>query len=226
MDVTVADSANQQRERQFVAAVCASLSHEIKNCLAIINENAGLMGDLATLATQGRPVDPERHTRIAQVVKKHVRRADQLVRQLNQFAHSGDVASRELDLAEAIHFAVTLFERTAQKAGRRLKTACAEGVMVETGPLGLLQLLWGLFSAAVAGTVATGAADEEVWVAARAAAGLAQVCIKAPDSEGTPPLLSDALFELARFLGGELKQSAAEGITLNLPLKGTDGSPA
>jgi C4-dicarboxylate-specific signal transduction histidine kinase len=212
--VTTTDStSSQQRERQFVAAVCASLSHEIKNCLAIINENAGLMGDLAMLATQGRPVDPERHTRIAQAVKKHVRRADQLVRHLNQFAHSGDVASRELDLADTICFAVTLFERSALKVGRRLTTACGEGLMVETAPLGLLQLLWGLFSAAVAGAV-----DEQVLVEATAHAGLAQVSIKTSDSEGTPPLLSESLFELARSLGGELKQSAAAGISLALPL--------
>jgi K+-sensing histidine kinase KdpD len=213
--VTTADSTIQQRERQFVAAVCASLSHEIKNCLAIINENAGLMGDLAMLASQGRPVDPERHTRIAQTVKKHVRRADELVRHLNRFAHSGDVGSRELDLAGTIYFAVTLFERTALKAGRRLAAVCGEGLIVETAPLGLLQLLWGLFSAAVAD-----AANEEVLVEARVQAGLAQVCIKASVSEGTPSPLSEALFELARSLGGELKQSETAEIFLDLPLKG------
>lgn len=219
--MTPTDTSNQQRERQFVAAVCASISHEIKNCLAIINENAGLMEDLAMLAAQGRPVDPERHTRIAQVVKKHVRRADQLVRNLNRFAHSGDVASREIDLADTIHFAVTLFDRTAQKTGRRLTAVCEEGVTVETAPLGLLQLLWGLFSAA-----SSGAGSEELPVETRAAAGRAQVRIPALAEVEAPPSLADVLYELAGTLGGELKQSAAEGIVLDLPLKDIGESPA
>jgi len=45
---------------QFYGKICASLSHEIKNALAIINEDAGLLNDFAALADQGRPLDPER----------------------------------------------------------------------------------------------------------------------------------------------------------------------
>jgi signal transduction histidine kinase len=219
-DVTPADNTtNQQQERQFVAAVCASLSHDLKNCLAIINENAGLMEDLAVLATQGHPMDPERQTRIAQVVKKYVQRADQLIKQLNRFAHSGDATSREIDLADTIRFAVTLFERTAQKARRRLKTDCGEELMVDTAPLGLLQLLWGLFSAAVADP-----GGEEVQISARAEAGRARIRITPLVAEASPPHLSDALFELARTLGGELQHRAAEGIVMDLPFKGIAGS--
>jgi K+-sensing histidine kinase KdpD len=218
MGVTTAESTIQQRERQFVAAVCASLSHEIKNCLAIINENAGLMGDLAMLAAQGRSVDPERHTRIAQAVQKHVRQADQLVKHLNTFAHSGDVATRELDLADSILFVVTLFGLTASRAGRRLTADCEEALIVETAPLTLLQLLWGLFSVAIAG-----AGSEEVQVKARAGGEQAKVWIKPLDWDGAPPALPEALFDLSRSLGGALEQTTEGGITLDLPLKDIAG---
>jgi signal transduction histidine kinase len=199
-----------------VGTVCASLSHEIKNCLAIINENAGLMGDLALLAGQGRPVDPERHTRIAAAVQKQVRRADRLVGYLNRFAHSGDLDRRELDLADTIGFVVTLFERAANKAGREVKVAAPHDpeVKVETAPLGLLQLLWGLFCAGIEGE--TGA-DLRLSVMEGEGGAVVRIdsCSQAADAFGPP----DTLVDLARSLGGTLAPAGNNGVELYLPLK-------
>ena len=50
---------------RFFGKMSASISHEIKNALAIINENAGLLEDLTLLAEQGRPTDPERLKKLA-----------------------------------------------------------------------------------------------------------------------------------------------------------------
>jgi C4-dicarboxylate-specific signal transduction histidine kinase len=210
------DDAHRQRERQFVGTVCASLSHEIKNCLAIINENAGLMGDLALLAGQGRPVDPERHTRIAAAVQKQVRRADRLVGDLNRFAHSGDVDRRELALADTIAFVVTLFERTASKAGRQVRVAAAHDpeVKVETAPLGLLQLLWGILSVGIEGE--TGG-DLRLSVVEGEGGALVRIDSSAPAAEAFHP--PDALVDLARVLGGTLTATGHNGVELSLPLK-------
>jgi hypothetical protein len=38
----------------------ASISHEIKNVMAIINESAGLLEDYSLMAEKGMPIDPER----------------------------------------------------------------------------------------------------------------------------------------------------------------------
>ena len=70
----------------------ASISHEIKNALAIINESAGLLEDFSLLAEKGRPIDPERLKLLAQSVLKQVQRADGLVKKMNRFAHSADDA--------------------------------------------------------------------------------------------------------------------------------------
>ena len=44
----------------YVGAMSASISHELKNVLAVIHENAGLLEDLSLRADQGVPLEPER----------------------------------------------------------------------------------------------------------------------------------------------------------------------
>ncbi len=43
---------------QCFGSISASISHELKNALAIINENAGLLEDLSFMAEKGLPLDP------------------------------------------------------------------------------------------------------------------------------------------------------------------------
>ena len=45
---------------QFFGEITASNSHEIKNILAIINENAGLLEDLALMYDRGAQIEPQR----------------------------------------------------------------------------------------------------------------------------------------------------------------------
>jgi signal transduction histidine kinase len=217
------DQEARRCERQFVGAVCASLSHEIKNCLAIINENAGLMGDLALMAGQGRPADPERQARIAASVQKQVVRADQLVRNLNRFAHSGDLESRPPELADSIAFVQTLFERTATNSGLRLEAGPIAEAVVDCAPLELLQLLWRLL---LAGVERSSGAVLAISAQAAGPQVLIQIEVQSPGAEIQPPPLPDALLDLALALGGTLEQAPAGGsLSLCLPLKGGDSCP-
>ena len=59
---------------QFFGKMTASISHEIKNVLAIINENAGLLGDLALLAERGVAIEPQRLNDMSRTVMKQVSR--------------------------------------------------------------------------------------------------------------------------------------------------------
>ncbi|MEE4112297.1 MAG: hypothetical protein V2I40_05740, partial [Desulfobacteraceae bacterium] len=43
----------------FFGKVNASISHELKNVMAIISETAGLLGDLSEMARGGGSVDPD-----------------------------------------------------------------------------------------------------------------------------------------------------------------------
>jgi hypothetical protein len=42
----------------------ASISHEIKNVMAIINESAGLLEDYSLMAEKGMPIDPDNASRL------------------------------------------------------------------------------------------------------------------------------------------------------------------
>ena len=64
----------RQRERAFFGQATASATHEINNVLAIINEYAGLLGDLAAGAEAGRPLDPARLTKTAGSILRQIKR--------------------------------------------------------------------------------------------------------------------------------------------------------
>ncbi|MEJ5347292.1 MAG: hypothetical protein WHS46_01200 [Desulfosoma sp.] len=128
---------------RFFGAVSASISHELKNAIAIVSEHAGLLEDLALLAERGKPLDPERLKRTAMQITRQVQRANVLIGNLNRFAHSIDEPITTVPLSELISFLVTLAERKATMSGITLKVACREASFsVQVQPFFLLNLLW------------------------------------------------------------------------------------
>ena len=57
---------------EFSGKVTASISHEIKNRLSVINEQAGLLEDHVGMGQQGRALDLERLGRLAATVQRQV----------------------------------------------------------------------------------------------------------------------------------------------------------
>jgi len=128
---------------QFFGKMSASISHEIKNVLAVINENAGLLEDICFMADRGKPGDIARLKKIAGDVKDQVRRADRIVTAMSRFAHSADEPSTETDLGELTALLGLLAMRFAAMRGVEIKTlAPSDPVLVTTFPFGLLNLLW------------------------------------------------------------------------------------
>jgi signal transduction histidine kinase len=98
---------------QFFGRISASVSHELKNVLAIVNENAGLLEDLACMANRGKPIDPSRLIKMADAVKKQVGRADEILKNMNRFAHSIDQPTEIVDLNRSIELVIALSARLA-----------------------------------------------------------------------------------------------------------------
>jgi signal transduction histidine kinase len=96
---------------RFFGKVSASISHEIKNVLAIINENAGLLEDLSFAAKRGAAIDPDRLDRACRQFSKQIHRADTIIKNMNQFAHSVDVFAAPVDLFEATELVSNLAGR-------------------------------------------------------------------------------------------------------------------
>jgi len=94
-------------------SISASISHELKNALAIINENAGLLEDLSLMAEKGRPLDPVRLKNLAANIGKQIQRADAIIRNMNRFAHSADEAVKRIDLGDTLALTVALTSRLA-----------------------------------------------------------------------------------------------------------------
>ena len=127
----------------FFGEMSASVSHEIKNVLAIIKENAGLLQDMLAMDARGIPLSPERLTRLAQSIDRQVARGDGVVRNMNRFAHSADHPSETVDVQEAIRFVIDLADRLIAMKGRPPRIeAAAIPVTAVTNRFFLERLIW------------------------------------------------------------------------------------
>lgn len=128
---------------RFLGEITALLSHDLKNVLAIINENAGLMKDFSLMATRGNPIDPERVGMIAGKIQHQVRRADEMIKRLNQVGHSIDRPVDTVHLAGAVETVCSLAARKAELKSVSLSISPpSEPVTVKTDPFALQQLIW------------------------------------------------------------------------------------
>ena len=128
---------------QIYGKITASASHEIKNVLAIINENAGLLEDFTFMADRGKPLDPARLKLMAAAVQKQVGRADGILKNMNGFAHSIDEIFTDVDLNQTMGQFMALTERFAAMRGVRVDLQLpASPIKIPTAPFFLMNLLW------------------------------------------------------------------------------------
>ena len=128
---------------QFFGRISASISHEIKNVLAIVNENAGLLEDFTLMADRGKPIDPARLKMMAAAVKRQVARADEIIKNMNRFAHSIDQTTSTVDLDQTIELVIALTARFAAMQGVRVDLKLpASPLKIATAPYYLMNLLW------------------------------------------------------------------------------------
>ena len=138
------------KEIAFMGKVSASLSHEIKNTLAIINESVGLMGDL--LQKDGSEDWPPyaRWTSLLASIEEQVQRSADIVKRLNQFAHSMDKSLAELDLNETVRQTVILAQRFATLRRVNLETQLeSKPLHLLSDPFRLLYVIFGFIERAI-----------------------------------------------------------------------------
>jgi C4-dicarboxylate-specific signal transduction histidine kinase len=141
--MTVQWETISQEGFHFFGKMSASISHEIKNALAIINEKAGLLEDFTVLAGQGRPIDPERLKSLAGDIMKQIQRADGLVKRMNRFAHSTDDPFKMIDLGETLELITSIAQRLASMREAQVDLILpGHPVMVGVNPFLLEHLIW------------------------------------------------------------------------------------
>jgi len=142
---------------QFFGKVSASIAHEIKNILAIINENAGLLEDLTFAAQKGTAIDPDRLNRVCRQFSKQILRADEIVKNMSRFAHSVDRFEVQVDLHELAVLVGNLAGRPA--AMRKLSIIVeplATPIILKNNPFLMQNLIWLSLESAFGATKAGG----------------------------------------------------------------------
>ena len=102
---------------QFFGKMSASISHELKNVLAIINENAGLLEDFCIMADRGIAFNPERLKRMSTAVKNQISRGDIILKNMNRFAHTIDKTFAPVALNEVVELLLAVTGRLAAMRG-------------------------------------------------------------------------------------------------------------
>lgn len=126
----------------FFSRTTAAISHELKNALAIIKENAGLIEDYLLMAEKGMPIDPEKFKLVSTRIGTQTVRADGLIKNMNRFAHSADHDKTSIDLNELAELFVALSQReTAMHQATLTLTKETSPVLVTTSAFLLLTLL-------------------------------------------------------------------------------------
>lgn len=137
------DDAGSRIGLEFFGTVSASISHELKNALAIINESAGLLEDFTLMAQKGLPLDPERLGTVAGRIQRQIQRADGIVKNMNRFAHSIDDPLRDVDPGDIARFVAALSQRMADRQSVTLEVEGEDlGSTILIDPYCLQHLVW------------------------------------------------------------------------------------
>jgi signal transduction histidine kinase len=124
------------------AKISASISHEIKNTLSIINENAGLLDDFAHMAEEDSGVAVERVFSVTKTITKQVDRSNTIMKNLNRFAHSADTSLGHDNLEELLSLVVALTNRQADMRNIRTTVSCPSDIAVATYLISLESLIY------------------------------------------------------------------------------------
>jgi len=93
---------------KFFGRVNASISHELKNILAIISETVGFSNDLIDLTEQGEKLKLPLFKSCNESIVEEIQRGFDTIKQMNKFAHSVDVPIKETDLLETLMLSIKL----------------------------------------------------------------------------------------------------------------------
>lgn len=130
------------RDLMFFGKVNASISHELKNILAIISETAGLMTDLLALAAQGKKVESETLMSCGQDIVEEIQRGFSTIKQMNVFSHSVDEMVREIDLHEMLELVAGITGFLSYTGKVILEKASDGDCLVVTSPFRLQHVIY------------------------------------------------------------------------------------
>lgn len=126
----------------FFGKVNASISHELKNILAIISEAAGLLQDLTELASRGKKFEPEMLRTCSQDIVEEIQRGFAAIKQMNKFSHSVDDPVKKVSLVELVDLMIALAKFLSFASQVQFEPEPATEPMILTCPFRLQNLIY------------------------------------------------------------------------------------
>lgn len=112
----------------YFGKMTASATHELKNSLSIINENAGLLTDLVAMAQSRKTnLSCERILRLSQALNRQVLRIDDILKKLNRFSHTVDSDFETIDIEDTVKLVAGMASRLIDMKGVSVKICCESG---------------------------------------------------------------------------------------------------
>ncbi|MBF0554612.1 MAG: hypothetical protein HQK96_08685 [Nitrospirae bacterium] len=131
-----------ERHLAFIGKVISLYTHEQKNHLAIINESAGLLGDMLEfsetikeLPQAGQLLD------IIKSIDAQIKRSSEMAKYLNAFGHRMDSPLASFNVNDCVQEVLVLLNRLIAQKRITFKTDYATGLPLITGNPSSLQLL-------------------------------------------------------------------------------------
>jgi signal transduction histidine kinase len=217
--MTKEDRENPIREEElaFFGAVTASISHDLNNAIAVIEQTAGLLEDLALEDSGGGTIDKDQVQQIAERIGKQTKRGAAIIRRLNAFAHSVDDPKRELDLNDFIRNVAALAHRMAGRKRVELEPMPSEdAVAIESSPF---RFQWAVYLA-IQNAVTAAPEGGKIMLSTGSRNSQAWIEVAGQTTEPPPELKLSQLEALMGRLGGEIESNMEGGnvqIRLVLP---------
>ena len=133
----------REEELAFFAKIGADITHEMRNILSIVGENAGLLDDQLARARGRKVPDPDKLKKVAERIARQVKKGVELMEHFSRFAHAADEQTASLDLTALVEGVEFLAQRHVRHLGGSLTTATPDGpVQVTTKPFCLQNALF------------------------------------------------------------------------------------
>lgn len=122
----------------FFGRIGADVSHEMRNVLSIVGENAGLLDDQLALAERGKPLDCEKLKKLSARITRQVTRGTRTMERFSRFAHAADEEAASSDLRAITETVAALAQRHVILAGCKLEADLPEeAIHVKANPFSL-----------------------------------------------------------------------------------------
>jgi signal transduction histidine kinase len=188
----------------FFGKVNASISHELKNILAIISETAGLLQDLTEMAAKGKKIELEMLKTCSQGIVEEIQRGFATIKQMNTFSHSVDAPLKSVNLIEVLDLMINLAGFLSFAGKVRFDPPQEEASIVSTCPFRLQNLVYQTLVFAFKSVGATG----EIQVAVhRETNNSARIAFSGLGTRGDLAFPTEETKNIAKSIGAEIRMT-------------------